>query len=199
MAGPCWHAGSCGWPGRLGDGPGRRSSPWMRTTPLVRFSPARRTIRSASSSPVGGRLGGFGCRHRAAISLRCQRNNVPGVTIRWRVAPSEASGQARPGPRDPARTGEAPDCSVAAQHLVPECEYLRVLRTPTTGRTEQARTAPEQRADRPDEHTRSPIIDVTTAQVKLDGRILDQDRQLAIHHEASRGQGLSRAFWVVGP
>jgi hypothetical protein len=33
--------------------------------------------------PIGGRPGGFGCRNRAAISLRCQRNNVPGVTIRW--------------------------------------------------------------------------------------------------------------------
>ena len=39
----------------------------MRTTPQVRFSLARRTIRAT----------GFGCRHRAAISLRCQRNHVP--------------------------------------------------------------------------------------------------------------------------
>ena len=37
---------------------------------------------AANSSPIGGRPGGFGCRHRAAISLRCQRSNVPGVTIR---------------------------------------------------------------------------------------------------------------------
>jgi hypothetical protein len=49
--------------------------------------------------------------------------------------------------------------------------------TPTTERTGQARTAPEQRADRSDELTRSPIIDVAIAQVKPDGRILDQDRR----------------------
>jgi hypothetical protein len=61
---------------------------------------------------------------------------------------------------------------------------------PTAERTGQARTPPEQRAGRSNELTRSPIIDVTIAQVKRGGRILDQDRQLAIHHEASRGQGL---------
>ncbi|RSM79977.1 hypothetical protein DMH04_30715 [Kibdelosporangium aridum] len=36
-----------------------------------------------SSLPIGGRPGGCGCRHRAAISVRCQRDNVAGVTIRW--------------------------------------------------------------------------------------------------------------------
>jgi hypothetical protein len=31
----------------------------MRTTPRVRFSLARRTVRAASSSPAGGRPGGW--------------------------------------------------------------------------------------------------------------------------------------------
>ena len=83
--------------------PRRRSSPWMRTTPQVRFSLARRTIRATSSSPIGGRPGGFGCRHRAAISLRCQRNNVPGVTIRWARS---AFGSIRASAARTARSGQ---------------------------------------------------------------------------------------------
>jgi hypothetical protein len=35
--------------------PSRRSSPWMRTAPQVRFSVARRTINAVSSSLIGGR------------------------------------------------------------------------------------------------------------------------------------------------
>jgi hypothetical protein len=63
---------------------------------------------ATSSSPIGGRPGGFGCRYRAAISLRCQRNNVPGVPIRWArsafgsirasAARAARSGQDRRGP-----------------------------------------------------------------------------------------------------
>ena len=40
--------------------PSRRSSLWMRTTPQVRFSVARRTIKVVSSSLIGGRPGGRG-------------------------------------------------------------------------------------------------------------------------------------------
>jgi hypothetical protein len=83
--------------------PRRRSSPWMRTTPQVRFSLARRRMNVTSSSPLGGRPGGLGCRHRAAISLRCQRNNVPGVTIRWTRS---ALGSIRATPARTARSGQ---------------------------------------------------------------------------------------------
>jgi hypothetical protein len=85
--------------------------------PQVRFSLARRTIRAASLSLIGGRPGGFGCRHRAAISLWCQRNNVPGVTSRWTNSALGASGPARREPRDPARTGVVSGCCVVAREV----------------------------------------------------------------------------------
>ena len=53
--------------------------------------------------------------------------------------------------RDPARTGENSDSSVAAQRPRAAMRVSPRPSTPTTGRTGQARTAPEQRADRPDE------------------------------------------------
>ncbi|WP_370935181.1 hypothetical protein [Amycolatopsis sp. cg13] len=56
--------------------PSRRSSPWMRTTPQVRFSIARRTISVVISSLIGGRPGGFGWRHCLDTSRRCHHSNV---------------------------------------------------------------------------------------------------------------------------
>ena len=62
--------------------PSRRSSPWILTTPQRRFSRASRTINATRSSGIGGRPGGLGWLHFAAAMRRCQRSNVPGVTIR---------------------------------------------------------------------------------------------------------------------
>lgn len=63
--------------------PRRRSSPWIRVYPHDGLSPASRRISSTSSSPIGGRPGGRGCRHLAATNLRCHRSTVPGATSRW--------------------------------------------------------------------------------------------------------------------
>lgn len=65
----------------------RRSSPWILTTPHREFSRARRRISAMSSSGTGGRPGALDWRHFAATSRRCQRNNVPGVTIRQARSP----------------------------------------------------------------------------------------------------------------
>jgi hypothetical protein len=62
--------------------PSRRSSPWTRTTPQVRFSVARRTISAVISSLTRGRPTDFGWRHFPATSRRCHRSNVAGVTRR---------------------------------------------------------------------------------------------------------------------
>lgn len=60
----------------------RRSSPWMRTTPQVRLSLARRTISSARSLSSGGRPGARGWAHFRVTIRRCQRCSVPEATIR---------------------------------------------------------------------------------------------------------------------
>src|SRR5581483_8276040 len=64
--------------------PRRRSSPWMRTTPQVRFWLASRTISSANSLSSGGRPGDRGWVHFLVTIRRCQRSSVPGVTTRYR-------------------------------------------------------------------------------------------------------------------
>ena len=69
-------------PARSSSCPSRRSSPWIRTTPQVRFCRAGRTISSTRSSASGGRPGGLGWRHFAVRRRRCPANRVPGVMIR---------------------------------------------------------------------------------------------------------------------
>jgi hypothetical protein len=56
-----------------------------------------------SSSGIGGRPGGLGWRHFAAISLRCQRRSVPGVTIR---CARSARGGMRASAASTARSGQ---------------------------------------------------------------------------------------------
>jgi hypothetical protein len=46
-------------------------------------SVARRRISLTKSSGIGGRPGGLGWRHLEAISRRCQRSSVAGVTMPW--------------------------------------------------------------------------------------------------------------------
>jgi len=63
---------------------------------------------------------------------------------------------------------------------VPHCEHLRVLRRRRPGDQGKPRQhLNKEPVDQTNEHDRR-SSDVTIAQVKLDGRILDQDRHLMI-------------------
>ena len=117
--------------------PSRRSSPWILTTAQRRFSRASRTINATRSSGIGGRPGGLGWRHFAAAMRRCQRSNVPGVTIRH---VRSAFGKTRASAASTARSVQD-KCGLGirpVQHrdLVPQHEYLRV---PGRGRPRQQR------------------------------------------------------------
>jgi hypothetical protein len=83
--------------------PSRRSSPWMRTTPQVLFSVARRTMSETSSQGIGGRPRGLGWVHLRATSRLCQRSSVPGVTKRH---PRTDVGSIRANAANTARSGQ---------------------------------------------------------------------------------------------
>ena len=161
MAGPCWHAGSCGWSRRPPDGRGDAVRPGCEARPRSGSpSPGARSGRPTPRRSADGPAASAAATARRS-ACGASATTFPAWQSGGRVAPSEASGQARPGPRDPARTGEASDCSVAAQRPRAAVRVSPRPSTPTTERTGQARTAPEQRAYRSDEQARSPIIDVT--------------------------------------
>jgi hypothetical protein len=83
--------------------PSLRNSPWMRTTPQVRFSPASRRTRVTTSSLIGGRPVVLGWVHFLATSRLCQRSRVPGVTIR---RPRSAVGSSLDSAASTARSGQ---------------------------------------------------------------------------------------------
>jgi hypothetical protein len=79
--------------------PSFRSSPWMRTHPQRRFSRPSRTMRSTSSSLIGGRPGPRCFCHLRRLCLaasRCHRSSVSGGTKdRHRVRGSNRLSAAR--------------------------------------------------------------------------------------------------------
>lgn len=93
--------------------PSRRSSPWIRTAPQVRLSQAMVRISSTSSSLIGGRPGAFGWRHLSATRRRCQRNSMPGVTIR---RPRSVLGRSLDSAASTARSVELPTAVILPIH-----------------------------------------------------------------------------------
>lgn len=73
--------------------PDRASSPWTQRWPHSGFSHGRRTINSRISCGIGGRPGHRREQiHRSAISSRCQRSSVAGVT---KIPPQRSLGSRR--------------------------------------------------------------------------------------------------------
>jgi hypothetical protein len=104
--------------------PSRRSSPWMGTTPHVRFSVAGLTTNVMIFSFTGGRPGGVGWCHFPATNRRCDRSNVCGDTVRHvRIAVG--------GQRDNAASMARSDQNSrgVAQHgyLMAQCQDFGVL------------------------------------------------------------------------
>ena len=196
-----WMAGSCG-ARDLADG--RGGDAMSEATQLAldaNHAPGpvlRRQARDQRGDLVADR--------RRRRLRRATRGDQPAVPAQQRSRRDNPVGAQRlrkhPGKRGQDRTirpGQARPRIVPSQHsdLVPQCEYLRVLRRRRPG--EQGKPGQhlnKEPIDQTNRHDRR-SSDVTIARVKLDGQILDQDTSSRTA-ESSSPPGCWPASTVIG-